>query len=488
MPAWLKLRGIVVLLVFAAAAWGEASQWTQWRGDHRDGVAHDSPPLLDALPNDGIMPLWMSERVPGGGDGGWGSPVIADSRLYLFTHRRTRLSEEKLPPRKYPYLSEDKRGHLTAEEYAAYEINRREEDRKLGELYEYHELVYCLDANTGVEIWKDRTKSVYTRFLHSGSPAVADARLYVLGAGRVAKCLDARSGKHLWETRLPGEFNDEYMMSSFAVADGVACVLAGQLFGLDAANGEILWQGNEQSTRGTHSSPVTWTVDGHEFFIVNVAGSSTICIEPRTGHERWRVKSDANLSTPLVVADKLITLGSQRRGGLRCFDLSLDGAKERWVYQRIADKGSSPVVVNGYVYAQGERRMCCVNLDTGDEAWNTMLDLASPQYTSLVAGDGKVIYAYDGVLVFAADPHEFHPLIAAKVDKNGRMATESEFRRLLKLDALEKTPGGLEKSTRVYQQEVGNQGPLPCSSPALVDGKLYLRLRQAVACYDLSAK
>jgi outer membrane protein assembly factor BamB len=131
--------------------------------------------------------------------------------------------------------------------------------------------------------------------------------------------------------------------------------------------------------------------------------------------------------------------------------------------------------------------MCCVNLDTGEEAWNTLLDLATPQYTSLVAGDHKVIYAYDGVLIVAADAKEFRVVFAAKLDKTGLMASEDEFRRRLKLGDLERTEGGLEKSLRLYQQQIGNQGPLRCSSPALVDGKLYVRLKQAVACYDLAA-
>jgi outer membrane protein assembly factor BamB len=476
---------IVTVIGFTLLA--SAAEWSQWRGDHRDGVAHTSPVLLESLPTAGITPLWTCEKVPGGNDGGWSSPVIAEGKLYLYAHTRIKAADAKLPPRKYPYLPDDKRGHLSPAEFAEYEVNRRLEDQQFSEFYEYREIVFCLDAQTGKSVWKDDRPSVYTRFLHSGSPTINNGRLYILGAARTARCLDARTGKQLWETRMPGEFVDEYMMSSFAVADGTAVVLAGRLFGLDAGNGEIRWQGDEQKTRGTHSSPVVWSAGGRDNLIANVAGDSTICFEPRSGQERWRVKSQANLSTPLVVGNKLVTLGNQRRAGLRCFDLSLEGAQERWAYQRIADKGSSPVVVGGYVYAQGERRLCCVNLDTGEEAWSATLDLASPQYTSLVAGNDKVFYAYDGLLIFAADAHEYRPLITAKIDKQGLLAGEPEIRRRLKLDELERTPGGLEKSTRLFQQEIGNQGPLPCSSPALVDGKLYLRLRQAIACYDLAA-
>jgi hypothetical protein len=289
----------------------------------------------------------------------------------------------------------------------------------------------------------------------------------------------------LWETRLPGEFLDEFMMSSFAVVDDVAVVLAGHLRGLDANTGKLLWEGDPQKTRGVHSSPTVWKAGDTSYFLANVAGADTVCLEPKTGREIWRVKSEANLSTPLVVGNRLITLGNNRRGGLRCFELTASGAELIWKYQRIADKGSSPLVVGDHVYAQGERRLACVELATGKEAWSTTLDLALPQYTSLVAADNKVIYAYDGLLCFTADAAAYKPLFEVKFDKTGLMASEQSFRQRLKLDELEKTPKGQEKSAKLYQREVGQQGPLPCASPALADGRLYLRLRNSLACYDL---
>ncbi|HEX4149059.1 MAG TPA: PQQ-binding-like beta-propeller repeat protein, partial [Pirellulales bacterium] len=212
-----------------------------------------------------------------------------------------------------------------------------------------------------------------------------------------------------------------------------------------------------------------------------------ICAEPKTGAEIWRVESEANLSTPVVVGHRMLTLGNNRRGGLRCFALSLEGAELAWKYQRLADKGSSPVVVGDYVYAQGERRLACVELSSGREAWSATLDLELPQYTSLVAADDKVIYALDGMIMFSADPAGYRPLIEAKIDKRGLMAPEALFRTRLKLGEIEHEPGGQEKALKIYQREIGTQGPLPCSSPALAAGRLYLRLRDRLACYELAA-
>jgi outer membrane protein assembly factor BamB len=473
------------LLAVATAANGETSgDWPQWRGPHRDGSAPASPPLIAALPEAGLIPTWKTEKLP---NGGWGSPIVADGKAYLFIHYKSQKSADQMPKRKYPYLPDDKRGGMSPAEFEEYEKNRRAEDIEFGKLFDFKEVVYCFDAADGKTLWKNERPSAYSRFVQSGTIAFADGKLYILGGGRHARCVSAADGKDVWDTVLPGEHVDQFFASSVAVIDGAAIVFAGTLVGLDAATGKILWEGDAKKARGEHSSAVAWKSGGRELAVANVASGETICFEPRTGKEIWRVKSDANNSTPVVHGDLLITYGSSRRSGLRCFRISPDGAAEEWTFQRVSDKGSSPVVVGEHVYVQGEKRIACVELATGQETWNTTLDLASPQYTSLVAADGKVIYAYDGLLCFAADAKEFRPLFDTKFDKQGVMATEAALRKQLKLDEVEKKPNGLEESTRIYQREVSNQAPVACTSPAIFNGRLLLRFRDSLACYDLRA-
>ncbi len=478
--------------VLAALAWSlisasllVADEWNQWRGPNRDGVDPDSPRLIASLPEQGLQPLWISDAIPSGGSGGWSSPVVTGGRVYLFAHLKNRQGDP--PPRQYPWLPPDKRGGMSEAEYREYEAKRRDEDQNLSRFFDFRERVYCLDAASGKTLWVNDRPSVYSRFLQSGSPAVIGGKVYVLGAGRIARCLDAATGKDLWETRLPGEFRDEYMMSSFAVADGVAVVLCGHLFGLDAATGNLIWEGDPKTTSGTHSSPAVWKHQDQEYVVANVASDETICIVPRSGKELWRVQSQARLSTPVVSGDRMVTLGDSRKKGLRCFKLSPQGAEQLWVYQGVADKGASPVIVGSYVYAQGEKRLACVNLATGKAAWSTTLDLANPQYTSLVAGDNKVIYSCDGVLLFEATDEDFNPLFQAKMNREGLLASEEVHRRLLKLDEVEKGEGGLEKARQIFNSEVEKFGPLACATPALDGGRLYIRTPQAIVCYDLSA-
>ena len=39
--------------------------------------------------------------------------------------------------------------------------------------------------------------------------------------------------------------------------------------------------------------------------------------------------------------------------------------------------------------------------------------------------DGKVIYAFDGVLCFAANPEDYQPLIEGKIDSEGLLAVRA---------------------------------------------------------------
>lgn len=476
-------------LAAVSATFTYAADWNQWRGPNRDGAAPSGPALVSALPDEGLKPLWTSkEEIPSARSGGWSSPVVADGKVFVYTHQRIRVGEDELPPRKFPWLPEDQRTGMTAQEYAEYEVKRRDEDEALGRFYRYADLIYCIDQKSGETVWKYQRNSVYTRFPHSGTPAVVDGRIYVLGAAYTALCVDVKSGELLWQKKLPLEFRDQFMQSSFAISGDVAVVLCGQLFGLNAKTGEILWRLGDDDPRQLHTSPVVWNHAGRELIVCNVPGDETVCVDPRTGEELWRVESLASNSTPVVVGDLMLTYGSSRKGGLRCYDLSLDGADLRWKFHATADSGSSPVVVGDLVFVQGGRRLACVELETGNEAWSTDLDIGNPRYTSLVAADGKVIYAFDGFLCFAANGNEFQTLIDGKIDKDGLLGEQAMFRKQLDIDRLRTTAEGQKEASRLWRQKFDGNGPLTCSTPAIADGQIYIRLDDRVACYDLRAK
>jgi outer membrane protein assembly factor BamB len=479
-----RLFCTIVVTFVSCFGLSRADDWNQWRGPNRNGVAPTSPQFIEKLPATGLKPVWLSaDEIPSARAGGWASPIVADGCVYLFTHGKKKVGKESEGRAKYPYLAPEKRTGMTDEEYEEYEQNRRDEQETRSKAYKFFEVTYCLDATTGKTKWTAENVSVYTRFPHSGSPIVIDGRLLVLTAGRTAKCLNAKDGKELWTTKLPGEFRDQFWQSSFAVVDGVACVMCGSLYGLDVKSGEVLWSGDERETKGDHTSPVVWTHADKNYFVAN-GGGDTICVEPRSGKEIWRAESEAQKSTPVVVGDLLITYGSSRKKGLRCYKMSATSVEHMWTFQGAADSGSSPVVVGNAVYVQGERRLACVDIESGKAQWTATLDISNPRYTSLVAADNKIIYAFDGVLCFAADTSDYKQLMNAKIDGEGTMAEEEDFRKILGIAELEKTAEGQKQAERLWRSQFGKSGPLPCTTPAIVDGRVYFRLKDRVACYD----
>ena len=476
---------VTFALCFAGDLFG-ADDWNQWRGSARDGAAAASPKLINQLPPGGLRRAWVSEAIPAGGNGGWSSPVVVGDKVYVFAHYQTAKPNVQLGDPKYPGLDEKKQKELSKEELEAYEANRQQEEReRRNASYDVTEAVYALDVATGKTLWKNERPSVFTGFFHSGTPAVIGKRIYVLAPGGVARCVSASDGKDVWETKLAGNFEEQQHSSSFAVAEGVAVILAGRLFGLDARTGKLAWEGDSDKTSGAHSSPAIWKTKDRQLIVVNVRGQDTICVDPRNGEELWRVQSEANLSTPVVTGNRMLTLGDSRKKGLRCFELSLKEAKHLWTYTGAADNGSSPVVVGGHAYVQGGTQLACVALKTGKAAWKVELDMENPQYTSLAAADGKVYYAYGAVLWFKAEPSDYELLAEGRIDETGLLATDDTFRGIIEQDPSRESKPTEAELDQLVRDRTNGRGPVECASPAIADGRLYVRLSGGVACYDL---
>lgn len=480
---------LVALIILAAACSAPAADWNQWRGPGRNGAAPDSPPLLDALPPAGLSPVWISEhQVPAGGTGGWSCPVVANGRVYVFAHVRQRREGVKLPEEKFPALSQQQREQMEPEARDEYERRRREEQLARRELqYRYDEMLHCFDAETGRLIWTNIRESRLTRHPQSASPAVVDGMVFIHGARGAVRAVDTTTGKDVWQAHVPGDFDDQPHPASIAVADGVVVAVALGIHGLDTRTGKLLWQ-SEEELGIERSSPAVWRHGEREYVIAH-AGKESICLDPRSGEVLWRVESLAGRSSPVVVGNRLITYGNSRKGGVRCFQITPTGAEPLWTNTAVADEGSSPVVVGRSVYVHGDRKLVCIDLDTGKTQWRTMLDMERPRYTSLIAADGKVIFAADGLLCLAADDEEYRPLIEAQFDAEGRVASVEYFRKLLKIDQLEQTAEGQKEAESLWREHVGRGGPMQCISPAIAEGHIYLRLKNdRLACYDLRAR
>lgn len=308
--------------------------------------------------------------------------------------------------------------------------------------------VFCLNARDGTTAWRSKLDEARSRNTGSSTPCVVGNRVFVVGSHNKVHCLNIENGRSIWECKLTRQTN-EPIASSVAVFNGVAILMADVLTGLNTETGELIWTQDE--IVGHESSASRWATDAGDFVVCN-GRLKTYCVDPSTGKIVWQVPGGGK-SSPLVAheygGDFLVNTSHSRKSGLSAYRLTGKGAEKLWTI-RAYDRAASPVVHDGHVYAiaggsNGHgARILCVHLDTGKTAWEEVVNFA--EVSSPIVADGKLIAI---------------------------CGTE--------LWLVQATP---EKCTVLSQADC--QITL-CTSPAILNGRLYLRQSNSVSCYDLKS-
>jgi outer membrane protein assembly factor BamB len=512
-----------------------AESWPQWRGPTRDGVAAKGPALLASWPANGPLKVWESEPIPTGKEGGFGSVTVAGGKAYLFVGLKEPLVTRRIGggdrwaidlglvpdgPDKLPEAlakaSEDarlspERVNLKNEEILAWADNwiaknlKDEEKTKFGpflkkrlaagnraiplasfakleearkkefanqaELDKWfqdqgiqgpqresvmrlvptvrdatEDAVFCLDAETGKTLWKKKYPNAPMpdpESAGSSTPAVFDGRVYASGC-LALYCLNAADGAEIWKSA-PPEYGPN--CSSPLLVDGLIVVRSGRKLGLagyDAKDGKLLWNEKQiASGRGWSSSAAAWVKDGKSYVLCN-DDKLTFCLEAKTGKLLWSVPG-GGCGTPIISGDILVTAG-----GLAAYRLAPDKGELLWSRGGTL-AGTSAVVYDGCVYGWHAMKLACVKLADGTVLW---------EQKGPFCGGGYVGYS--------------SPSLA---DGKLYMVGESGLLTMVRV-----SPEKFE-----LLGEVKDTKALGCTVPAIVNGRMFLRMKTNVACFDLTA-
>jgi outer membrane protein assembly factor BamB len=248
---------------------------------------------------------------------------------------------------------------------------------------EGNEVIRCLNATTGDQIWQDQYPAESPRGGASqypgprSSPAVADGKVVTLGVQGTLCCYDAATGKQLWRK---DEFENDVPMfntasSPMIVNDACIAQLGGQeeggIVAFDLDSGDEKWRWTEYTP--AYGSPVSMTVDGTQVLVtptdknlVAVANGETVWEMPFEPADRY------NTFTPIVAGDVIITAGPGP--GFSAFKLTKDG--DRLVEERIwtnpdnSIKFNTPVLKNGLIFGlSNENQLFCIDARSGETAW-----------------------------------------------------------------------------------------------------------------------
>jgi outer membrane protein assembly factor BamB len=381
------LVGCVLLLGATCAA---AQDWPQWRGPNRDNkvVGFTAPATW---PKE-LMKKW---QVPVGlGDA---SPALVGDKVYVFT--------------------------------------RQEGD----------EVILCLDAGSGKEVWKDKYATAAVSGAakaHPGprsSPAVAEGKVCTLGVNGTVSCLDAGAGKVVWrkETTKP-QFATA---SSPIIVEGKCVVYVGALTAFDLASGEEKWKWTGAGT--PYGSPVLMTVEGTKQ-IVTPTDKSIVGVGLTDGKELWKVPFGATAyqnhsSTPIIDGQTVIYSGQPAQKG-PTVALKIEkkgdsfGEKELWKNpQQGAGMYNTPVLKDGLLFGlitanRAPSNLFCMDAKTGEVLWK---DTTPRGECGEVFDAGSVLLALTSnseLLVFKPSNKGYEELAKYKVsDKGANTGTEGTW-------------------------------------------------------------
>jgi outer membrane protein assembly factor BamB len=381
-----KLRrgvlGACVLLLGASCV--AAQDWPQWRGPNREARA-------TGFKAPATWPKELTQKWKVTVGDGVATPALVGDKLYVFSRQ------------------------------------------------EGKEVLRCLDAANGKELWQDRYAADAPRGPSSrfpgprASPAVAADKVVTLGASGALSCFDT-AGKKEWRKEFKG-VPRFFTSCSPLLVDGLAIVQvggerSGGIAAYELASGNEKWKWSGDGT--AYASPVLLTLGGTKVSVAETAGN-IVAVGVADGKLLWKTpfavrgRRGYNACTPVLAGhDTIVYSGSDR--GTTAVQLEKKGdkvtAKELWSNSENSVQFNSPVVANGLVFGISARdQLFCINAKSGKTAWTTPLR-GGRGYGSIVAA-GSVLFALNPsgrLVVFEPTDKGFKQLASYKVADGGTYA------------------------------------------------------------------
>jgi outer membrane protein assembly factor BamB len=369
---------LVVILLVVSSSYSFAQDWPQWRGINRDSkVTGFKAPA--AWPDE----LKLQWKVSVGfGDA---SPVLVDNKIYM---------------------------------------NTRQADQ---------EVVICLDAATGKELWKTPYPAIAVTGPSAsqhpgprGTPAVSSGKIVTFGASGILSCLEAATGKLLWRKDNPtNAFPAFFTGASPLITDGL-CIIHigkkddGQVVAYDLTSGAEKWKWSGEGP--SYSSPSVLTISGNKLVIV-ITEKNIMALGLADGKMLWQIAEPDqqryyNCVSPYIDGQTIYLTGQGT--GMKAIKVEKSGnkytAKEIWSNTEVGAKWNTPVLKDGFLYGfTDQKRIYCINAATGQTAW---IDSAVTSDFSTIIDCGSVLIGLtstDNLFVLKPDGKAYSEIVKYKV-------------------------------------------------------------------------
>jgi outer membrane protein assembly factor BamB len=380
--------------------------WPQWRGPNRDGISNETG-LLKSWPATGPKVLWRASSGEG-----YSGMSVAQGRLYTVYGQS---------------------GNETA---------------------------FCLDANTGKEIWRAVVDKQFDNDQGGGSrstPTVDGDLVYVLSARGRLMALNTKDGQKAWEHNLVSEYGGRVPTWGISVSPlvegNMLLVDVGgksghSVMAFNKGTGVVIWK-SETDIPG-YSAPIAVDVNGVRQILV-FTGSALVSLSPAAGKLFWRypweTRYDVNAATPVFIpGDKVfISSGYGKGGALLQMQPTAKSHGARVAKPRHEESFLVVDIVQNNLYGFDDAFLTCLDAATGEPRWQQR----GFQKGSLLYADGHFIV----------------------LGERGNLAL------------VEATPAGYKEKAS-FQILEGKCWTMP----TLANGKLYARNQSEMLCVDVTGK
>ena len=373
----LALAFVFMVCTIAAEYCGtaEAADWPNWRGPNHNGISSETG-WVATWPEEGPKVLWKASIGTG-----FSSMAVSNGRVYAMGNIRD------------------------------------------------NDILYCLDADTGEEIWKQSYSCPLFPKSHEGGPAATPTvdgdAIYTFSKNGDIIRFKAATGQVVWHKNLIKELGIEYPTWYFAssplIVDNLVILNAGTRgVAVNKTDGSLVWK-NGNGACG-YATAVPFTVAGQKCVALFVS-REIVGLSAATGKllwtSPWKTSWDINAADP-IISDDTMFISSGYNSGCALFKIGPSDLTEIWRNKNMRNHASSCVLWQGYIYGfdgqfGGGGKLTCLDYATGQVKWSQKgMDTGS----LMLADDKLIILSERGKLVIAeASPKGFKELASAQILK-----------------------------------------------------------------------
>ena len=371
------LIGVIISLIIFNPSDSFSQDWPQWRGMGRDGKVTGFK-----APSTWPSELRQEWKVQVGyGDA---TPVLSENKIYL----NTRQGEE--------------------------------------------EVVLCLDASTGKELWIYKYPAAAVTgpaSSHPGprsTPSVSNGKVVTFGATGILSCLDAKTGKLMWKRENPTNAVPQFFTAMSPLIVDNICIAHvgtkdnGEVIALDLTSGSEKWKWAGDGP--SYSSPSVMTIDGKKHVIVHTE-KNLMALNLADGKLLWQVATPVqqrfyNCVSPYIDGQTIYFTGQGT--GMKAIKIEKSGneyvTKEIWSNTAVGAKWNTPVLKDGFLYGfTDQKRLYCLNASTGQTAW---IDNTVNSDFATIVDCGSVIIGLPStanLIIMKPDPSAYSEVTKYKV-------------------------------------------------------------------------